>query len=192
MRQHAANRGSLLAAVVVLGLVLAAPLAAGTDKLNVATGKMFQGLPIEPGETTCHGGVWYGVPFACSPGTRRISVRNVVTGWFLAEPAGPAAAYLPNVAYVPGQPGPVKFGLNCNLDESLTGECWGTVEMTVGPGQWVGVWSGKFDLVRLVGDMSLTAHGQGSFAGLTLKLDAMGPATGADFYYLARIVNARQ
>lgn len=175
---------------LVLAVVVAVPVGAQSAKLNIATGKMFEGVPIEWGETTCHGGVWYGFPFACSPGTTRITVRNVVTGWFLSDPVGPAAGYLPNVPPVPGQPGPARFGLNCNLDEALTGDCWGDFETTVGDGQWVGAWHGKFDLGKLVAKMSLTAHGRGAFEGRELKLDAMGPAMGADFYYLAKIVDS--
>lgn len=182
-------------AVLVVGLALAlvaAPSAtAQSTKLNIATGKMFEGLPIEFGETTCHGGEWYGFPFACSPGTQRVTVRNVVTGWFLSDPVGPAAPYLPNVPKVPGQPGPVLFGLNCNLDAARVGDCWGDFQARVGDGRWVGVWHGKFDLTNFIAEVSLTAHGEGAFQGLELKLDAMGPAMGADFYYLAKIVNVR-
>lgn len=182
------KRASFVVVVLALALAAAAP-AWAQSKLTIATGKMFEGVPTEIGQTTCHGGQWLGLPFACSPDTQRITVRNVVTGWYLTDPSGPAAPYLPNVPKVPGQPGPAIFGLNCNLDSKMAGDCWGEFETAVGEGRWVGVWHGKFDLAHLVAEVSLTAHGEGTFKGLELKLDAMGPAMGADFYYLAKIVD---
>ncbi len=184
------KRASFVLVFLALTFVAAAPAGAQSTKLTIATGKMFEGVPTEFGQTTCHGGQWYGFPFACSPETQRISVRNVVTGWYLMDPVGPAAGYLPNVPRAIGQPGPVLFGLNCNLDAAMAGDCWGDFETAVGEGRWVGVWHGKFDLAHLVAEVSVTAHGEGAFEGLELKLDAMGPAMGADFYYLAKILNA--
>jgi hypothetical protein len=56
-------------------------------------------------------------------------------------------------------------------------------------GSWVGTWSGRFDLLNYVAKISMTAHGTGALEGKQLKIDGMGPASGADFYFLAEIVN---
>jgi hypothetical protein len=187
-----------IAAATTLVLVvsaLAGSLAAQQPrKLNIVTGKLFEGAPVNWGETTCVGGAWLGFyPMICSPGTTRVMLRNAVTGWYITDLAGPAAAYLQTNIVPDGYPkpaGPALFGLNCNLDAAtMQGDCWGTVDMPAPGGSWVGAWSGKFDLANLVAKISMTAHGTGELAGRELKLDAMGPATGADFYFLGEIVN---
>jgi hypothetical protein len=65
--------------------------------------------------------------------------------------------------------------MSCNLDDSLTGPCWGTFEFGNAKGTWVGTWQGTFNFVTGAGSYKAVGHGQGGLAGLVLDNDVVYP-----------------
>jgi hypothetical protein len=162
--------------VVSLMLVLCAGLTVmafprGGSKVLVAIGHEYASPPSDPGGVTCIGGEPTGNPFfPCSPGTKRIHTRGrVSSGNTYANLIGNAADMFDgtNVAV-----------MNCNLDGSYVGHCWGSFEWTI-PGKggvWEGNWSGHFDLVNFVASFSGNAVGAGGeLDGLRMKLEMVYP-----------------
>lgn len=69
--------------------------------------------------------------------------------------------------------GPVT--MNCNLDDSLTGPCWGTFEFTNDNGTWLGNWNGIFNFETGAGSYNLKGHGQGGLKGMVLINEVVYP-----------------
>jgi hypothetical protein len=69
--------------------------------------------------------------------------------------------------------GPVT--MNCNLDDSMTGPCWGTFEFENARGTWVGTWQGTFNFVTGAGSYKAVGHGQGGLEGLVLENEVVYP-----------------
>ncbi len=69
--------------------------------------------------------------------------------------------------------GPVT--MNCNLDDSLTGPCWGTFEFTNDNGTWLGTWNGNFNFETGAGTYKLKGYGQGGLKGMVLMNDVVYP-----------------
>lgn len=65
--------------------------------------------------------------------------------------------------------------MNCNLDQQLTGPCWGTFEIENAHGTWTGVWQGTFNFVTGAGSYRAIGYGQGGLKGLTLCNDVVYP-----------------
>ncbi|HLG13402.1 MAG TPA: hypothetical protein VJH03_02610 [Blastocatellia bacterium] len=67
--------------------------------------------------------------------------------------------------------------LNCNLDENMTGPCWGTFEWPASDEErWEGIWYGPFNLATFAGSYKAAGHGHGGrLDGLKLKIDAEYP-----------------
>jgi hypothetical protein len=102
------------------------------------------------------------VPFPPAPGAK-------IRGWvapFVDTLVGPAGAFASGS-------GPVT--MNCNLDESLTGPCWGTFEFQNATGTWVGTWQGTFNFATGAGSYHAVGHGQGGLKGMVLENDAVFP-----------------
>jgi hypothetical protein len=103
------------------------------------------------------------------PGQGSIEPGGKIRGWktnfqdVLIGPAGELAS----------GSGPVT--MNCNLDESLTGPCWGTFEFSNSKGGWEGVWEGSFNFVAGAGSYRAVGHGQGQLKGMILQNDVVYP-----------------
>lgn len=69
--------------------------------------------------------------------------------------------------------GPVT--MNCNLDEDLTGPCWGTFEFANAKGTWKGVWEGQFNFALGAGSYKATAYGRGGLQNMILQTVAVYP-----------------
>jgi len=65
--------------------------------------------------------------------------------------------------------------MNCDLDESVTGPCWGTFEFENAKGKWVGTWHGEFNFVTGAGSYRAEGHGQGGLKGMALGNDVVYP-----------------
>jgi hypothetical protein len=67
--------------------------------------------------------------------------------------------------------------VNCNLDENLTGPCWGTFDWPALDGErWKGIWHGQFNLATFAGSYEAVGHGRGGrIDGLKMKSSAVYP-----------------
>jgi hypothetical protein len=162
-------------------ILLAVPLATtaasarAEQPLLVATGNemAFPGA-ISPGTVRCIDGEPTGNPvFPCTPGTRQILIRDMVSTSAPANMLGPAAEFLD---------GQLEITNNCNLDADMRGQCWGTFEWPVlaKGGRWHGTWAGQFDMMNAATAYSCRAIGLGGdLAGLSLKYEAVMPGWSA-------------
>jgi hypothetical protein len=103
------------------------------------------------------------------PGHGTIMPGGQIRGWkaqYQDNLIGPAADLASGV-------GPVT--MNCNLDENLTGPCWGTFEFTNSKGTWEGAWEGTFNFVTGAGSYAAEGHGRGGLEGMFLQNDVVYP-----------------
>jgi hypothetical protein len=104
-----------------------------------------------------------------TPGQGAIAPGAILRGWTtqyqdsLIGPAGDLAS----------GSGPVT--MNCNLDEDLTGPCWGTFEIANNKGSWVGAWEGTFNFVTRAGSYKAVGHGQRGLKGMILENNTVYP-----------------
>lgn len=133
--------------------------ASGHKKFLSATGQEFLLNVINPGQVTCVGG-------PCGPGSHmklrgRIAEFNDVL-------EGPAGELLTGV---------VSITMACNLDENMTGPCWGTFELPLSDREvWEGIWYGEFNLATFAGNYTAIGHGHGGrLHGLMMKSDVDYP-----------------
>ena len=104
-----------------------------------------------------------------TPGEGAIEPGGKIRRWtaefedYLIGPAGDLASGI----------GPVT--MSCNLDDTLTGPCWGTFEFTNNNGSWLGTWYGTFNFATGAGSYEGTARGQGGLKGMLLLIDAVYP-----------------
>jgi hypothetical protein len=104
-----------------------------------------------------------------TPGRGSIQPGAKIRGWtapFQDVLVGPAGEFASGS-------GPVT--MNCNLDESLTGPCWGGFEFENAKGTWVGTWLGTFNFATGAGSYRAVGHGQGGLKGLVLENDVVFP-----------------
>ena len=104
-----------------------------------------------------------------TPGQGAIEPGGKIRGWttqFQDALVGPAAD-------LASGSGPVT--MNCNLDDTLTGPCWGTFEFANSKGSWVGAWEGTFNFVSGAGSYKAKGHGQGVFKGMILLNEVVFP-----------------
>ena len=78
--------------------------------------------------------------------------------------------------------------MSCNLDQSLTGPCWGSFTLTNETGSWKGTWIGTFNFVTGAGVCRVYGHGTGGLLGLTIENDVVYPGravneTGGAYVY---------
>lgn len=146
--------GLLTIGLLVSGLAISgAPqqprtLVAGGTEMVVGMWTLSDGRPIEP--------------FPPAPGTK-------IRGWvapFVDDLKGPARD-------LASGSGPVT--MNCNLDGTATGPCWGTFEFENAKGTWVGVWQGTFNYVTGAGSYHAVGHGEGGLEGMVIENDAVYP-----------------
>ena len=104
-----------------------------------------------------------------TPGEGMIGPGAKIRGWttqfqdVLVGPAGDLAS----------GSGPVV--MDCDLDQSVTGPCWGTFEFENAMGKWVGTWQGAFNFVTGAGSYKAQGHGQGGLKGMVLENDVVYP-----------------
>jgi hypothetical protein len=171
---------------LIVSMAAGVSLVSGADKAGskflMATGELCHQTYLDPGKVTCIGGVFDPNTGWCTPGTRWTLTRNTLSLWSCGDVSGSAASMFN---------GPLKSVTNCNLDENLQGECWGTYEWdTLTGGKWKGMWTGKFDLINYIGAYSASGHGHGGeIDDLQMKFDAMSPGGSPCFTFLAQVVN---
>ena len=181
------KRGLLLKTLVVvaiaIGLSLVSAGAEDNHKFLMATGQMCHAAYLDPGTIKCIGGSFDPTTGWCTPGTRKTLTRNTVSLWSSSGVAGSAASMFQ---------GPQTSVTNCNLDENLQGECWGTFERNIeAGGKWEGTWSGKFDFINNIFAESAVGHGQGGDVdGLNMKTEGMSPGGSSTcFTFFAQVIN---
>lgn len=104
-----------------------------------------------------------------TPGEGMIGPGAKIRGWttqFRDVLVGPAGEIASGV-------GPVV--MNCDLDETVTGPCWGTFEFENATGKWVGTWHGEFNFVTGAGSYKVEGHGRGGLNGMVLENDVVYP-----------------
>lgn len=103
------------------------------------------------------------------PGEGMIGPGAKIRGWwapFVDTLVGPAGEYASGS-------GPVV--MNCDLDETVTGPCWGTFEFENAYGKWVGTWHGEFNFVTGAGSYKAEGHGEGGLKGMVLQNEVVFP-----------------
>ncbi|MCX6545207.1 MAG: hypothetical protein NTV05_12465 [Acidobacteria bacterium] len=104
-----------------------------------------------------------------TPGQGMIGPGGKIRGWttvFKDTLVGPAGEYS-------SAAGPVV--MNCDLDDTVTGPCWGTFEFENAVGKWVGTWQGTFNFATGAGSYKAQGHGQGGMKGMVLENDVVYP-----------------
>jgi hypothetical protein len=151
-------KGATIMWIRTIGVLVVAFLACGFG----ASGASQKSEGIVAGGTEVMVGTWIPGHGTIQPGAR-------IRGWVahyqdtLVGPAGELAS----------GSGPVT--MDCNLDESLTGPCWGTFEFENATGNWVGTWQGEFNFVTGAGSYRAVGHGQGGLKGMVLENDVVYP-----------------
>ena len=160
------------------------PASAGEkSKFLMATGQKWHAAYLDFGTIKCIGGTLDPNTGWCSQGTRRTLTRNTLSLWSSSSVAGSAASMFQ---------GPQTSVTNCNLDENLQGECWGTFERNIeAGGKWEGTGSGKFDFINNIFAESAVGHGQGGdVEGLNMKTEGMSPGGPSTcFMFFAQVVS---
>jgi hypothetical protein len=101
------------------------------------------------------------------PGQGAIEPGGKLRGWeatFEEALIGPAGELASGV-------GPVT--MSCNLNETLTGPCWGTFEYSNSIGRWIGFWHGTFNFETGAGSCKAVGYGRGGLKGMILKNDSV-------------------
>ena len=104
-----------------------------------------------------------------TPGTGGIEPGAKIRGWatqyqeVLIGPAGDLAS------------GQLDCTMNCNLDDNLTGPCWGTFEITNSEGTWQGTYNGTFNFETGAGYYKAKGRGQGGLKGMVLVNEVVYP-----------------
>lgn len=140
--------------VLLLFLVLACGLVAGGASPKAQT--------LAVGGTEVRTGDWI-------PGKGNIEPGGMIRGWeaeFTDELIGSAGDFASGI-------GPAT--MNCNLDENLTGICWGTFVFSNSIGTWEGTWQGSFNFMTGAGSYKAIGHGRGGLKGMTLQNDVVYP-----------------
>ena len=145
-------------ALRVIGLLAIGVLVCGF----AASGPTHKAMTLVAGGTEVMTGTWIPGQGTIEPGAR---IRGW-TGPYLDTLVGPAGEYASGA-------GPVT--MSCNLDQSLTGPCWGTFEFENARGTWVGTWQGTFNFATGAGSYHAVGRGQGGLKGLVLQNDAVYP-----------------
>jgi len=157
--------------IVTLSLTLVAFLFSGSvlaghgPKFMFATGEEVTSNVIDPGTATCIGGVATGDPFDPCHGSHRVMLKHqVVEAELLPGATGDA---------VPLLAGTNTITIDCNLDGSLSGNCWGVFEWQVdAESTWGGVLSGSFDFSTFTFVYQLVGRGFGGVVdGMQLQYD---------------------
>jgi hypothetical protein len=169
-------------------IVLVAILAAAAGLVRAGEKKVFvvgdvqlgyMGTTVPP-QIRCIGGELTGLPFPqCSEGTQRVFGRSEVQTWGPVNPSESVVSLLNGL---------ITFVVNCNMNASYRGPCWGTFEWDVpGVGIWEGTWTAPvMDLMTYESQISMVGHGMGGdIDGMQIKLDG-GSAPG-DWFITATV-----
>jgi hypothetical protein len=157
----------LVAAFVAGGKAVAAE----HPKFLLASGDEITFNVIDPGTATCIGGEATGNPFNPCVGSRRVLLKHQVVQTMLFSPPAPDGPAVPLLA------GVNTITIDCSLDGSLKGSCWGTFDWKVDDeATWDGVVSGSFDFSDLSLDYQLVGRGfGGTIDGMQLQYEAIYP-----------------
>ena len=153
-----AAHGGFIMAFRMLGLLAVGVLVCAF----AASGPRHKAMTLVAGGTEVRTGEWV-------PGQGMIEPGAKIRGWaapYLDTLVGPAGEYASGA-------GPVT--MSCNLDQSLTGPCWGTFGFQNAKGTWVGTWQGTFNFVTLAGSYHAVGRGHGGLSGLVLENDTVFP-----------------
>ena len=71
--------------------------------------------------------------------------------------------------------GQLECTLNCNLDENLTGPCWGKFKITNSNGTWLGTYNGTFNFETGAGYYKAKGFGKGDLKGMAILNDVVYP-----------------
>lgn len=161
-----AHQKSIRAAIASM-VVASISTASATNRFQIATAEeVITGL-VSPGTVHCIGGDAADPPMLCTPETKQIHLRNLVQTAQYVALAGEAAALID---------GTNTIVINCNLDASLQGQCWGTSSWAIPlqGGTWEGSWTGHFDLVNRLSSYTAVGRGSGgTLDGLQMTVDAV-------------------
>jgi hypothetical protein len=151
--------------------LLLAPVACAqqTPKVLMATGKEEMAQLLDPGSLDCVGGKPTGTPLQCTPGTTKVFLWNWVSTQRSQDVVGTAAALIG---------GQNKLVMNCNLDQTYYGHCWGIFEWEIpgAGGKWEGVWSGVSEYATNRVTYHLTGYGTGGqLEGLQIEKEGVWP-----------------
>jgi hypothetical protein len=130
-------------------------------------GGPFGGAPQHP--TTLVGGGTEMMLGSWTPGEGQIGPGQKIRGYtapYLDTIVGPAGELASGT-------GPVT--MNCNIDKTMTGPCWGTFEFENATGTWFGVWQGTFNFATGAGSYHGIGRGHGGLKGMVLEIDAVYP-----------------
>jgi len=142
-------------AVLFVSFFTVSALAKDQGKFMIATGFDTLVNVIDPGTIICVHGEFTGDLFSpCTEGTTRVHIKDQIV----------EMSYF---SVLPNSTGPLFDGLNtltvdCNLDASLNGKCWGKFEWPVSAG---GTWEGVI-------------HTEQSFSSWEWKIDLVGTGNG--------------
>jgi hypothetical protein len=165
------NRKSLVLAALAGAVFCFATDSQGRSKSELASGGIVLGLS-SVGSARCVDGTATGSFPPCTPGTHVTLWRNFAGRVVFVGVAGEAAEYVTGVWQVRG---------SCNLDENLSGPCWGAFQGTALDGMWEGTWNGNLDFAVFGGYLNFVGHGSGgSLDGLHLKLEAASTGAGSE------------
>ena len=138
---------------------------------------------VNPGVLICEGGQPTGLPAPmCSPGTKRILIRNMIQEGASQDVTGTAAAMFRGKSTIITQ---------CNLDDKYYGFCWGNLEFVVPEmgGKWEGAFSGIIDFAVYALSVTGDACGYGGkLEGLRMKFEEVWPGGGVPSTILAKVL----
>ena len=161
----------VITVLALLMLVFAVSLAAGGSSQQVKT--------LVAGGTESAVGQWIPGEGAIEPGGKIRRWENQYQD-VLVGPAGEFAS------------GSGPATMNCNLDQSMTGPCWGTFSFSNSKGTWEGIWEGQFNFVTGAGYYRAVGHGRGGLRGMTLENHAVyagWSVSGTTAYVYSKVSN---
>jgi hypothetical protein len=167
----------ILALVAVCGLVVAGQNQNQNPKFVFGEAQIGYVAQTTPPQLRCEGGTPTGEAFpSCSLDTKHILGRSEVQIWMPASVSESLSPFL-------SIEDTITFVVNCNLDPSYRGPCWGTFEWATASGDvWEGTWTSPvMDLITYESQFSMVGHGVGgAIDGKQLMFDG-GSAPG-DWY----------
>jgi hypothetical protein len=144
-----------IVAVLFISFLTVSSLAKDQGKFMIITGFDTLANVIDPGTIICvHGEFTGDLSSPCTEGTTRVHIKGQIVEMI-------------SYSVLPDSSGPFFDGLNrltvdCNLDASLNGKCWGKFEWPVSAG---GIWEGVI-------------HTEQSFSSWEWKIDLVGTGNG--------------
>jgi hypothetical protein len=148
-----------IAAVVVA----VAALLVGSHVGNAQSGKKVLTATGQESCTTAEPGQWFTEP------SGNVKIRGMISSCNDFGFVGPAAPFVTGTSNIT---------VNCNLDASWAGQCWGTFGRPIRKDDvaWEGVWQGTINFATGGEDLKITGHGRGGpLEGLMLEEQTTSP-----------------